>query len=136
MENMTNSGVPNTSLEAIEIVDGVKSGKICFDTNHYLQEKPQDAILDLGQRIATLHVSDYNFVKEQHLMPRQGKIDWMQLIGALQQVKYNGVFNYEIAMSEYGYTYRQIKDNYLKLFDVYIFLFYSILYLNYIFEDN
>ena len=117
MENMTNRGVPNTSLETIEIVDGVQGGKICFDTNHYLEEKPQDAILALGQRIATLHVSDYCFTEEQHLMPMQGKIDWMQLIGALQQVGYNGVFSYELAMSKYGYTYGQIKDNYLRLFE-------------------
>lgn len=117
LENMTNRGVPNTSLEAIEIVDGVKGGKICFDTNHFLQEKPHDAILALGQRIATLHVSDYDFVKEQHLMPLQGNIDWLKLIGALEQVGYNGVFSYELAMKKYGYTYRQIKDNYMKLFD-------------------
>lgn len=117
MENMTNLGVPNTSLETIEIVDGVKGGRICFDTNHYLGEKPQDAILALGQRIVTLHVSDYDFIKEQHLMPMEGKIDWMQVIKALKQIKYNGVFNYEIAMSKFGYTYGQIKENYLKLFE-------------------
>ena len=117
MENMTNLGVPNTSSETIEIVDGVKGGKICFDTNHCLQEKPQDAILALGQRIATLHVSDYDFIKERHLMPLQVKIDWMQVIGALKQVNYNGVFNYEVSTSGYGYTYGQIKENYLQLFD-------------------
>lgn len=117
MENMTNLGVPNTCLETIEIVDSVKGGRICFDTNHYLGELPQDAILALGKRIATLHVSDYNFIKEQHLMPMQGKIDWIKLIDALQQVGYNGVFSYELAMSQYGYTYSQIRDNYLKLFE-------------------
>lgn len=116
LENMTNQGVPNTSAEAIEIVDRVKGGKICFDTNHCLQEKPEDFILALGQRIATLHVSDYDFIKERHLMPLQGKIDWMKVIGALEKVGYQGVFNYEVSMKEYGYTYKQMKDNYTKLF--------------------
>ena len=50
-------------------------------------------------------------------MPLQGKIDWLKLIGALEQVGYHGVFNYELSMKKYGYTYRQIKDNYKKLFD-------------------
>ncbi len=117
LENMTGQGVPNTSLEAIEIVDKVQGGKICFDTNHVLEEQPHDAVLALGQRIATLHVSDHEFIKERHLMPLQGKIDWTKLIGALQRVGYHGVFNYELAMQEYGYTYSQIKDNYTKLFD-------------------
>lgn len=117
LENMTNQGVPNTSAETIEIVDEVKGGKVCFDTNHCLKEQPQDVILALGKRIATLHVSDYDFVKERHLMPLQGKIDWMKLIGALQQVGYKGVFNYEVSMNGYGYTYQQVKDNYTKLFD-------------------
>ena len=117
MENMTNLGVPNTSWEAIELVDGVEGGKICFDTNHCLQEEPQDVILALGQRIATLHVSDYDFVKERHLMPLQGTIDWIKLIGALQRIGYHGVFNYEVAMGSYGYTYSQIKENYMKLFE-------------------
>lgn len=119
MENMTNQGVPNTSVEAIEIVDGVKGGKICFDTNHCLQEKPEDFILALGQRLATLHVSDYDFVKERHLIPLQGKIDWMKVIGALEKVGYQGVFNYEVSMSGYGYTYNELKDNYVKLFEQY-----------------
>ena len=47
-------------------------------------------------------------------MPREGKINWNALIGALEGIGYTGVFNYE---SE-G-TPAEIKENYESLFAEY-----------------
>lgn len=70
--------------------------KICFDTNHITVEKPEDAILTLGDKIITLHVSDFDFVDERHWLPGEGNINWEKVLSALQTINYNGVFMYEI----------------------------------------
>lgn len=70
--------------------------KICFDTNHITVEQPQDVIRALGKKIATLHVSDFDFVNERHWLPGEGKIDWSSVVDALAEINYNGVWMYEI----------------------------------------
>ncbi len=69
----------------------------CFDTNHITVEKPQDLIRALGVRIATLHVSDFDFVNERHWLPGEGKIEWAAVVTALDAIGYDGVWMYEIA---------------------------------------
>lgn len=69
----------------------------CFDTNHITVEKPQDVIRALGARIATLHVSDFDFVNERHWLPGEGKIEWAAVVTALDAIGYDGVWMYEIA---------------------------------------
>ena len=70
--------------------------KILVLRNHFLQEKTEDAIYKLGDRIYTLHISDHDYINERHWMPTKGKIDWNAVLGALQKIGYDGVFNYEV----------------------------------------
>lgn len=119
LENMIPSDDPETSASAIEIIDRVPNGRICADINHFLLEKPEDAILALGRRIATLHVSDNDGINEKHWLPKQGVIDWMKVIGALEKIGYNGVFNYELDMKKFGYSYADVKRNHEELFEAY-----------------
>lgn len=70
--------------------------KVCFDTNHITVEKPEEIITALGDKIVTLHVSDYDFVNERHWLPGEGKIDWKKLMAALEEINYGGAFMYEI----------------------------------------
>lgn len=70
--------------------------KICFDTNHITAEKPEDVIRALGDKIVTLHVSDFDFVNERHWLPGEGKISWSNVVDALKEINYNGVWMYEI----------------------------------------
>ena len=70
--------------------------KICFDTNHITVQKPEDVILALGNKIVTLHVSDFDFTDEKHWLPGEGKINWANVLNALQTVNYDGTFLYEI----------------------------------------
>ena len=106
----------NTAAEAIEIVDSMNSEqiKVCVDVNHFLQEKSEDGVLALGDRIVTTHISDHDYVNERHFMPGDGSIDWMALIGSLEKIGYNGVFNYEVSA-----TPEAIKANYDSLFEKY-----------------
>ena len=51
-------------------------------------------------RIATVHVSDYDMVDERHWLPGKGRIDWPALYGALMKAGYKGVFMYELKRGE------------------------------------
>jgi sugar phosphate isomerase/epimerase len=118
MENMVGS-FPNTVAGMIEILEQVDGGKCCIDTNHFLLDKTSEAILALGKWLKTIHVSDYDGVYEKHWMPKQGVNNWMKIINALQTVGYNGAFVYEVEVQKYGYSFKEIRENYEKLFEEY-----------------
>jgi sugar phosphate isomerase/epimerase len=106
----------NTSNEIIEVVDaiGLPNVKVCVDVNHFLQEKSEDGVLNIGNRIFTTHISDHDYVNERHWLPGKGKIDWLKLIANLEKIGYNGVFNYELEVD-----LPTVKQNYIALFDAY-----------------
>ena len=118
MENMVSS-FPNTVAGMLEILEQVQGGKCCIDTNHFLKDKTQDAILALGNWLTTIHVSDYDGVYEKHWLPKQGVNNWMKIIGALEKIGYNGAFIYELWQDKYGYSFADIRENYEKLFEEY-----------------
>ncbi len=118
MENMVGS-FPSNIEDMREILEQVEGGKCCIDTNHFLQDKPQDAILALGKWLKTIHVSDYDGVYEKHWLPKQGVSNWMKIIGALESVGYDGAFTYEVEAQKYGYSFVDIRENYEKLFEEY-----------------
>ena len=80
LENLPRTCLGNTSKELIDIVDSAEGIRVCLDTNHFLQEKTEYAILAIGKRIFTLHISDHDYIDERHIMPKSGKIDWRHLI--------------------------------------------------------
>ena len=95
VENLPRTCLGNTPEELISIVDAVPGVGICFDTNHYFQGSI-DHFLDIaGNRIKTLHCSDYDLVNECHWLPTQGDINWSSLLKRLQELQYEGVFMYE-----------------------------------------
>ncbi len=118
IENMVQGKMTNTIDKIVAFADRVPNAYVVLDTNHYLTERPEDAILRLGKRIKALHISDNNFVTEQHKMPGDGLNDWNKILGALETIGYDGMFNYEVSMS-HGYTCEQILENYNKLFEEY-----------------
>ena len=63
----------------------------------------------LGNRVKTLHISDHDYLDEQHWLPGEGKINWKEVVSALKEIGYEGVFNYEV---ESTYAVEQIKDNF------------------------
>ena len=105
--------------EVIRTVDQVPKGKLCLDVNHVFWGTAEDAALEMGHRISALHISDHDYKQELHVLPKEGKIDWMKVLGALEKIGYNGVFSYELWKAKYGYTYEQIIRNYEELFEEY-----------------
>ena len=105
------------SLSAEEILQLISANdklRVCFDSNHLLMDDNLNFLKKLSGKIVTVHISDYDFVKERHFLPKEGKIDWMKVIGALKAVNYQGVFNYEVLDR---YTPEQVKQSYIELFD-------------------
>jgi sugar phosphate isomerase/epimerase len=49
----------------------------------------------LGDRLVTLHLSDYDGVDEKHELPGRGVVDWKEFMQALRDIDYSGPFNYE-----------------------------------------
>jgi len=92
--------------------------RVCLDTNHLLTEKNVDFIKALGDKIVTLHVSDYDFLNERHWLPYEGKNDWVAIVDALEDVGYAGPFMYEIELktpntiTRRDLTYADFVENY------------------------
>lgn len=72
---------------------------ICLDTGHLnLHDKDQrNFILKAGKRLKALHIADNQGETDQHMMPYgRGNIDFDEVIRALREVDYEGLFNLEI----------------------------------------
>jgi len=69
---------------------------VCMDTNHLIGEGIGDFINKLGERIITLHVSDYDGVNEKHWLPGKGTINWRKVVDELNNVGYKGPFMFEV----------------------------------------
>jgi len=75
----------------------------CLDTNHLSNpSRLDDAVIQLGKRIITLHISDYDARPpeyERHWMPFHGVVDWGSFANALYDIQYNGAFIYEVELA-------------------------------------
>ena len=100
IENMPRTGLGNTIEEMKRLVNSHPALRVCFDTNHLLRNRHVDFIRELGDKIVTLHVSDYDFHDERHVFPYEGDIKWIELVEALEKVNYNGVWMYECGLGE------------------------------------
>ena len=113
LENLPRTCLCRTSDEMLRFLAAIPELKVVFDTNHSLQEDNVHYIHAVGSRIVTLHVSDYAFIDERHLLPGEGKNDWPAIFQALEEENYTGRFLYEL---KEGYTYEEVSRNYRSLF--------------------
>ena len=86
-------------LYIIERVGSEKFG-ICLDTGHLnLTENSQrEFILKAGKKLKALHIADNQGRSNQHMMPyTRGTVDFKEVVEALREVDYHGLFNLEIS---------------------------------------
>lgn len=99
VELLPRSCVGNTADELLKIIDQIDSPffRICLDVNHLMDQYATlpDVVRQLGSKLMTLHLSDYDGVDEKHWFPGKGVLDWQAFISALQDIGYQGPFNYE-----------------------------------------
>lgn len=96
VEDLPRTCLGNCSDEILRLLSANDKLRVCFDTNHLLNEKNEDFVKKIGKKIITLHVSDYDFVDEKHWLPGEGLVDWQKLLSLLQQTDYRGVWMYEL----------------------------------------
>ena len=112
LENLPRTCLCRTSDEMLYFLERIPDLRVVFDTNHSLTEDNVHYIRAVGEKIVTLHVSDYDFIDEKHWLPLEGKNDWAGIVAALEEAGYAGRFLYEIRA---GYSYEQIAENYRTL---------------------
>lgn len=96
VEDLPRTCLGNCIADIKQLISAHDRLRVCFDTNHLLFEKNVDFVKALGDKIVTLHVSDYDYLDERHWLPYEGKVNWVELVEALEEVGYAGPFMYEI----------------------------------------
>lgn len=88
-----------------------KNKTICVDTGHINEAVPfgvpgpAEVIKILGSSVTLLHLHDNNGASDQHLPPLtygRGGVKWNEVFEALDEIGYNGVYNFEIQLKRYG----------------------------------
>lgn len=96
VENLPRSCIARNSDELLCLLSANDKLRVCYDTNHLMGQEASEFIKAVGDKIITLHVSDYDFMNERHWLPGEGKNDWQKILKALKDVGYNGVWMYEV----------------------------------------
>jgi hexosaminidase len=97
LECLPRACLGNTSAEVLALIDGIDSLGVTLDTNHLLQEKPEDFARKVGSRIVNTHIADYDGVDERHWLPGKGIVDFRAVVAALEAAGYPGPFIFECA---------------------------------------
>ncbi len=98
VEDLPRTCLGNTTAEILKLISANDKLQVCFDTNHLLKESNPEFIEKVAGKIATVHISDYDFVDEKHWLPGEGINDWHAIYSTLQKVGYSGVWMYELLL--------------------------------------
>ena len=93
---------------------------VCLDVNHVFARcqgfDQYQAIRSLGRHLVATHISDNDGLREGHLLPFMGEIDWKSVMKGLHEVDYKGLFNLEVGLAEVPLSVRDEALGYaLKL---------------------
>lgn len=98
-----------TSFDRVAAVgDNARYFTTCVDTGHsnkamrFGNPTPADVIRRLGKRVEALHLNDNDTLTDQHKIPMTGCIDWMDVLDALDEIDYQGVYNMELNLEHFG----------------------------------
>jgi len=98
LELLPRTCLGNSVSELEALLEGLPQEHIgvCLDTNHVKDASSlPEVIHDLGRRLITLHISDFDGSDERHWLPGRGVIDWPAVWRALEEVGYDGPWLYE-----------------------------------------
>ena len=98
VEDLPRSCLGNTAEEMLTLLSANRKLRVCFDSNHLLEDTNANFLQKLGERIVTVHISDYDFTDEKHWLPGEGLINWQETYSLLQKAGYQGVWMYELGL--------------------------------------
>lgn len=107
VEDLPRTCLGNSSAEMQRILGDNLSVDVCFDVNHLLGEKSEHFGLVMGERIKTVHISDYDEVNERHWLPGKGVINWNGVVDALVKSGYEGPFMFEVTKTPWNGDMKQ-----------------------------
>ena len=88
-----------TAEELGDLVDSLPYDNVgcCWDVEHasICHQDQRKALQYLGKRLKATHISDYNSIKNDHILPFSGLSDWTEITDALHLAQYDGDFTYE-----------------------------------------
>lgn len=87
---------PDELVHLVEALDHPLAG-ICWDTGHaHLQRLDQTwAIGQLGSLLKITHIADNNGLRDDHILPSHGTVDWEKVRAGLQAAGYGGAWSLE-----------------------------------------
>lgn len=95
-------GMSKSIDDILFMLDCLRNPKfaICLDTGHLnvsKAESQREFILKAGDKLKALHIADNDGTDDQHVMPFcSGSINFVEVVKALSEIGYDGLFNYEI----------------------------------------
>ncbi len=106
VEDLPRTCLGHTSAEISEILASDDRLRVCFDTNHLTEESNLDFLQNVGNKIITVHISDFDFINERHWLPGEGKLEWVPIYNKLLEIGYGGPWLYEIGLTQPKTIYR------------------------------
>lgn len=96
VENLPRTCLGRSGEEMMRLIDGYEDVGLCFDTNHLLYQSHADYLKAVAKgKIRTVHLSDYDFADERHLVPGKGLIDNKALWKGIRDNGYDGIMMFE-----------------------------------------
>lgn len=87
--------------ELVTLVDSYNDPVVgaCWDTGHgnAQRQDQRKSVNKLGKRLRNLHINDNEYgMRDEHLIPFMGTVNWQDFVEGLVDVDYQGVLNYEV----------------------------------------
>ncbi|MBQ1938096.1 MAG: phosphodiester glycosidase family protein [Bacteroidales bacterium] len=96
VENLPRTCLGQNSREMMALTEGIEGVGICFDVNHLVYQSYDDFFKGIKKgAIKTVHISDFDFADERHLLPGVGKIEWEPLWAQIRANGYKGIMMFE-----------------------------------------
>lgn len=96
VENLPRTCLGQNGEEMMKLIEGYDEVGLCFDTNHLLYQNHEDYLKAVAKgKIRTVHLSDYDFADERHLIPGKGLIDNKSLWAGIKENGYEGIMMFE-----------------------------------------
>ena len=96
VENLPRTCLGQNGEEMMRLIEGYDDVGLCFDTNHLLYQSHADYFNAVAKgKIKTVHLSDYDFADERHLIPGKGLIDNKALWQGIKDNGYDGIMMFE-----------------------------------------